>query len=177
MKIINTNFSNEKLDNYLKNNYGYSYWNFADSIFSIFISYRSRPYGKTIKLTKERISRIEKIKEKFIESIDDFLSEINFYEYSKFHVSMTSMKYLWTHNNKKHFIADKFRVKFIFSVLDEMIKRYNSDVSMFDGIADKIYIKPINLLILINLLIFINLLILLIFVNLFINFHINFLCF
>lgn len=148
MERININFSKEKLDDYLKQNYGYRYWNFADSIFSIFLSYRSRPYSKTVEITKERIKRIEKTKDKFIELIDDLLSEINFYEYSKLHQSMKFIKYLWTPNNKKKFIEDKFRLNYSFAVLEDMIKSYNSKVSIFHSFREKIYLKPINLLIL-----------------------------
>lgn len=149
MEKINIIFSKETLDDYLNQNYGYRYWNFADSIFSIFLSYRSRPYSKTVEITKERIKRIEKTKDKFIELIDDLLSEMNFYEYSKLYQSKKFIKYLWTPNNKKKFIVEKLRLNYTFSVLDDMIKSYNSDVSMLYSFKKKIYLKPINLLILV----------------------------
>lgn len=150
MKKINIDFSKENLDIFLNENYGYGYWNFADSLLSVYYLYKFRDFEKERVLIKERIEYFEKIKQKIIEILDQFLREIDFYKTSKYHYSLNKkFNYKWTPNNKREFILNRLQLKHFFSEFDEIIKQYKSHNTMNYFENDKIYLKPINFVILI----------------------------
>lgn len=149
MKRINIDSSKEDIDTFLNINYGYGYWNFADSLFTVYLLYKSKDYETTRRLVDKRIERLEELKKKIVEIVDNFLIDIDFYRYSKNHKSLSGRSFKWTLNNKKGFIINRFRLKSFLSKIDNLIDQYKRDTSFFPSEYEKTRIKPINLVILI----------------------------
>ena len=149
MRKINICSTKEELNILLKENYGYGYWNFADCLFTVYALYRFKDFDKTSNLIKERTEKLENIKTKFIEVVDFFLIDINFYKTSKYHKSLNNRGYKWTSNNKKSFIINQFQLKSFMDEIDEIIKKYNTDLSIFSFDHPQTYLNPINFIIMI----------------------------
>ncbi len=158
---INPTWKREELEAFLLQRYSCGLWEFEYS-FSYFCF---RSDDKKIKQRKkfltERINKLESVKSKTIEMIDDLMIEIRFYHQfamlSKGPFGITHeymMKPIkWTRQKKIDFITENYKLKEFFSVLDQQIEKYNDRL---ESISDDFHflklfapqVKPLTLLVL-----------------------------
>jgi len=152
---IESNFTEEELDSFLKKRYGYGIWEFEFNLAYIYGIYQERKKQKVYKFIEERIQRLENIKSKIIVTLDDFLNEIKFYELSNEFIFKSKIK--WTPQNRTDFIIKHYKLNQFFSVINKQIDRLKGRKSYMENespeiptqILEPIYLKPLNLVILI----------------------------
>lgn len=150
MEKINIDFSKNELNKFLIGRYGYGYWSFADSLNTIHSIYKLSDVHSLDKLYRDRIAYLEIINQKIIEIIDKFLIDIEFYKNSKFHRNSELQNFIWTPNNKKAFILDRFFLKDFSMLINELKRNYEEKSLFYTSIkteSPKIYLKPINFII------------------------------
>lgn len=154
-KIIKLYFKEDEVDSFLKNKFGYGIWEFELSILQTYMTFFLRDGLKVGRIADKRAKQIEKMKEKIIETIDDFLTEIDAYKYLKKYYYPQLGISKWTPKLKKSFIAERYYLYPAFHIMDSQINKYlNIDASLEIhavnmGTDSIIYIKPINFLVLI----------------------------
>lgn len=150
---IKINFSEEELDSFLKERYGYGIWEFEFSLVHTYGLFSEKKDQKIHQFIEKRIQQLESIKRKIIELLDDFLIEINFYNLNnKLNFTKTTK---WIPQKRTNFIIENYKLSQFFSVIDGQIKRYknrrfilNEEPPIFPFPVHPIYLKPINLVLL-----------------------------
>jgi len=143
--------NNDELDTFLKKNFGYSYFKFADSLVQVYFIYKNIRYQRVIKRTLKKIRDIKKIKTDVLEVLDEFLIKYKFYNYVKGKYLSDKEEAVWTPEEKEKCIIKMFALDSFYKKLD----RYTSLLKVnlkprYPEIASiKARISPINLLALI----------------------------
>lgn len=146
---IKTNFSEEELDSFLKERYGYGIWEFEFSLAYTHGLFSEKEDQKIQNFIENRVQKLESIKRKIIELLDDFLIEINFYNLNnKLNFTKTTK---WIPQKRANFIIKNYKLSQFFSVIDEQIKKYkdrksllNEEPPLVPFPIHPIYLKPIN---------------------------------
>ena len=146
--------SKEKLDSFLKEKYGYGIWEFEFSLAYTHGLFSEKEDQEIHKFIEKRVQKLESIKRKIIELLDDFLIEINFYDLNnKLNFTKTTK---WTPQKRANFIIKNYKLSQFSSVIDGQIKKYkdrrsllNEEPPLVPFTVHPIYLKPINLVVLI----------------------------
>lgn len=152
---IKNNFTEEELDLFLKNRYGYGIWEFEFSLAHVYDLYNEKKEKKIFQFIERRVQQLENIERKIIELLDDFLIEINFYKLNNMLDLTRNAK--WTQQRRTDFIIKHYKLSQFFSVIDGQIKIYKNRKSLMEDESlplvpfqiHPIYLKPLNLLVLI----------------------------
>lgn len=149
---IKINFTEEELDSFLKEKYGYGIWEFEQSLLEVFTWHISKKEEKVFQFIEKRIKQFENLKRKITELLDDFSSEIDLYRLYNGLKPAEIIK--WTPSERKKFIIKKFKLSSFNSVINKLIKRYQEHTSYMkeDALEPaqfRMHLKPINLVILI----------------------------
>lgn len=123
-QLIDSDFTKEELDSFLKKRYGYGIWEFEFSIANIIMFYSEKNLPKFSQFIENRIKRLENMKNKVIELLDDFLSDVNFYKLNK-DIRLTEIT-SWTPKNRYDFIIKGYQLSDFFSIIDNQISLYQS---------------------------------------------------
>lgn len=152
-QIIETSFTRNEVDSFLKKRYGFGIWEFDHSLVYIYSLYFEKKEKKVFHFIEKRIRKLEDIKRKIIELIDDFSADMNLY---KLHNEFESTRIIkWTPKERYKFIAEKYKLSSFYSVINRLIKKYKEHGSYLkkDGTSKiinfRVYLKPINLAVLI----------------------------
>jgi len=155
-KKIDVNWSREKLDAFLQDNYGHGISEFR---VSIFFSYTLYYFSDAIRIQRyysKRIKEITQLENKIISLIDDDLNKIGFYENtaeSPLFEQVTGIS-KWTTNDRKNFIEKYFKLGDLINIFEQQKNLYCRIMSqleidgVFHGVETSIGPKPIKLLIL-----------------------------
>ena len=159
-QLIDSDFTKEELDSFLKKRYGYGIWEFEFSIANIILFYSEKKLPKFRQFIEDRIKRLENAKRMIIELLDDFLSDVNFYKLNK-DIKLTEIT-SWTPKNRYDFIIRGYQLTDFFSIIDNQISLYqNREVfgawekkgnSTYFSSVLRVFpprLKPLNLLLLI----------------------------
>lgn len=151
-KIIGTNFTKNQVDSFLKKKFDYGIWEFEFSLVYIYSLFYEKKEEKVFNFIDDRIRKLETIKNKFIEMMDYFSTDMNLYELQN---EYESRKTKWTPQERSSFIIKKFKLSPFNSAIDSLINGYKEHKSFLkDGGTSKIInfrinLKPINLAVLI----------------------------
>jgi hypothetical protein len=153
MTRIDINWSKEELNNYLKKNYGYEYWNFANSVFWIDHMFESKKNDLLISYYKKRISLLEITGKKVMQIFDDLLTKINFYKTDMLFENkkdMDNSESRWSTKKRQEFIIKCFNLEKTMSVIKRITKQYQRQYFVDrEQRKFKARIKPLNFLILV----------------------------
>ncbi len=147
---IELSFTEEELDFFLKENYGYGIWHFKHSLFEIFIPYYPKKAKHVYQLIKKRVKQLENMKMKILELLDDFLTDINFYIINNELCLIKNTK--WTLQKRKNFVLQYYKLNDFFLIIDrqinsykeaEVFKSYEKFISR--GGSLPLHLKPLNL--------------------------------
>lgn len=152
-KRIDIEWSKEKLDSFLKEEYGYGIWEFEFILAFTHGLFSEKEDQEIQKFIEKRVQELESIKSKIIELLDDFLIEINFYDLNnKLNWTKTTK---WIPQKRANFIIKNYKLSQFFSVIDGQIKKYkdrrsqmNEEHPLVPYPIHPIYLKPINLVVL-----------------------------
>ncbi len=153
-QIIRTNFTRNQVDSFLKRKFEYGIWEFEFSLVYIYSLYYEKKEEKVFDFIDNRIRRLETIKKKTIEIMDDFSTDMNLYKLQNRYED-ESKRTKWTPQAKSSFIIKKFKLSPFYSVIDSLINGYQEHKSYLkEGEISKIIdfrvnLKPINLAVLI----------------------------
>lgn len=148
---INLDSSQQEVDKFLMERYGYGIWNFIYSLYWIVALYSLRNIGKEIDSLKTEVQRSKSAKTRLIENIDQFLIDTDIWEIIK--RSYPELNIKWTANRREEFIGSNFNINRFFKIVDDNIKRINNRIKFLEIYcripAKKLRITPRNFIILV----------------------------
>lgn len=134
-KNIEDSFTEERLDSFLKDNYGYGIWEFASSLQLIYDLFDEKKRQVVHQHIEDKVKRLEKIKMNILVQLDDFLTETGFYKMSK--EFRRPEKIEWTKPKKQSYIEKHYKLSQFHSEIDGQIKRYKDYQSTFKPTLEK----------------------------------------
>lgn len=148
----NENWTREEWDKFLIKNYGYGIWEFENLFFLVFSLFDEKIDKKIIDHIKLRISQLERIKERTLESLDDLLRKSNFYKLNK-EFQLTRIK-KWTPEIRRKYLRKHFKLNPFFTVIDAKIEALKSKHEQMNNQGAKltlfpVKVKPLNFLVIV----------------------------